>query len=261
MTSVTAGRAPAGFTLRLPEPWFEIDIWRATRTGDLARQFDARATGVPELRPWRGRLLALLRAVAADAERHGAVFLAALVEPVPDAGVLIASALAVQTDGSPDPDENTVAAIAAQITAIQPTNGRSGGTTGAAPTGGGTTGGGTTGRPSAGPSSGSSGGSAGGGPQWRQVEVIELPAGRAGRVRGVEQATGDAAPGRAGTAGMPAVVMHTLIPLPTGGGVLDVVFTSPQVRLADPLLELFGAISETLDWLPPPPPPAPAPGT
>jgi hypothetical protein len=43
-----------------------------------------------------------------------------------------------------------------------------------------------------------------------------------------------------------SVVMQTLVPLPDGRQVLNVVLTSPQVQLAESLLDLFDAISGTL---------------
>ncbi len=194
---------PAGFTLRVPESWYEFDVWRATRTGDLARMVDARTAETPELLPLRGALLKLLREVAADAERQGALFCAAMVDQVEDHGVLVASVIVFQTEGSPDPAENTVDAIAGQVTAFSPADSS---------------------------------------PTWRRVEIVQIPAGRAVRIAGVETADlGDHPP-------VECAVMQTLIPVPEGPGVLNVVLTSPLVELADSMLELFSAISETLAW-------------
>ena len=76
---------------------------------------------------------------------------------------------------------------------------------------------------------------------WRRVGVVELPAGRAVRVAGVETS-------ELGSRSLDCVVMQTLIPVPGGRGVLDVVLTSPQVELAEGMLDLFEAISATLAW-------------
>ncbi|MFG1696787.1 hypothetical protein [Nonomuraea sp. NPDC049309] len=73
-------------------------------------------------------------------------------------------------------------------------------------------------------------------PAWREVSIVELAAGRAVRVRGVE--TGD----------LDSVTMQTLVPIPGGHGVLDLVLTSPHPSLAEPMLDLFDAISATLAW-------------
>jgi hypothetical protein len=72
---------------------------------------------------------------------------------------------------------------------------------------------------------------------WRRVELTEIPAGRAVRVSGVEESDG-----------VDMVVSQTLVPVPGGFGVLDVVLTSPHLSLAEPMLDLFAAISATLTW-------------
>lgn len=192
-----------GFTLRVPESWLEFDIWRATRTGDLARELDSRIAQAPELAPYRGALVKALRQAAADAEHHGAVYCAAMLDPVADAGMLAATLMVFQTDGAADPANNAPEVIAGQVTAVAPVEGQA---------------------------------------HWRRVEIVEIPAGRAVRVRGVEAAA-------IGGGSVDCVVMQTLIPVPQDRGVLSTVLTSPQVELAEPLLDLFDAISSTLTWL------------
>jgi hypothetical protein len=200
---VSVSSPPTAFGLRLPDSWYEFDIWRATRTGDLARWVDARITVEPGLKPWRAPLLSLLRDVAGRAEREGALYCAALTEPVEDAGTIAASVMVFQTDGASDPGGNSVEAIASRITATAPSADSR---------------------------------------WWRTVEVVDLSAGRAVRVRGVETAD------LGGGAETECVLLQTLFPVPDGGGVLAVVCTSPQVALSDPLLDLFEAISDTLSW-------------
>jgi len=196
---------PHGFTLRLPPSWVEFDVWRATRTGDLGRVLDGHIARTPEVAPHRGVLLRLLREVAADAERKGALFCAVMLEPADDAAMLVASLMVLRTAGASDPAGNTVEVIAGQVSAIAPSDGS---------------------------------------PVWRNVEPVELPAGRAVRVRGVETVSlGDREP-------VACAVMQTLLPVPGGKGVLNVVCTSPQVQLAEPMLDLFDAISGTLAWSP-----------
>jgi hypothetical protein len=192
----------APFTLRMPPSWWQFDVWRATRTADLARHVDARIAAQPSLRPRRGALLRALREAAADAERRGALTCAVMGEQVDDAGLLTAVMAVVQTPGAADPESNTPEAIAGRLTVTAPRTGS---------------------------------------PRWRRVTVLDLPAGRAVRVWGVEPVT-------AGTRTADCVVMHTLVPLPDGRGLLDVVFTSPQTHLAEPMLDLFDAITGTLSW-------------
>jgi hypothetical protein len=193
-----------GFTVRVPESWWEFDVWRATRTGDLARLIDSRIAEAPELRPHRGTLLRMLREAAENAERHGARSCAVATDVVDDAGMLVATLMVFQRPPSPDPVHDTVDAIAGQVTA---------------------------------------GSSGPGSPTWRRVEIVDIAAGRAVRVQGVEATD-------VGGRSIDAVVMQTLIPVPDDVGVLNVVLTSPQVELAEPLLELFDAISGTLTWSP-----------
>ncbi|HET9654816.1 MAG TPA: hypothetical protein VFP72_05650 [Kineosporiaceae bacterium] len=206
MTAPAAQPRPPGFRVQVPPSWFQFDAWRATRTADLSRLVDARIAHRPQLRPFRSALLRLLREVAEDAQRRGALLCAVTADPVVDAGTILASLMVFRTEGSPDPDANTVEAIAAGITAHE--------------------------------------GAEGGG-SWRRVQVQDLPAGRAVRVSGVEVLR-DAGEGP----GLDAVTMHTLWPVPEGGGVLDVVLTSPQSQLAEALLDLFDAISGTFSWAP-----------
>jgi hypothetical protein len=82
-----------------------------------------------------------------------------------------------------------------------------------------------------------------GSPDWREVTVVEMAAGRAVRVRGVSTTRSTD-----GTVELAMVSMHTLIPVPGGEGGLNIVLTSPQTSLADPLMDLFDAISSTLAW-------------
>jgi hypothetical protein len=200
MTVTSASR----FSLRIPESWFEFDVWRATRTGDLTRMVDARLAEVPEWRGHRAAILRGLRQIAEEADRRGAVYCAAAADRVDDDGTMLATLMVFTTEGMPDPGLNTVEAIAAQITATARTDD---------------------------------------GTDWREVRVVDLPAGRAVRVRGVT-GLGEAAD----VEHLRLVTMQTLIPVPGGDGVLDVVLTSPQVELTDGLLNLFDAISATLTW-------------
>ena len=136
------------------------------------------------------------------------------------AGLLTASCTVLQSPGPDDPAQRSVEAIAAGIPA-----------TGAALR-----------RPGA-----------------REVVLLEHPAGRGVRVREIALLDG-CADGAGGTATGPTehVVMHTLLPSPGwsdarhGSYVVDLVLASPQVQLADPMLDLFDVISDTFRWIPAP---------
>lgn len=193
---------PSGFILKVPPTWVELDIWRANHTGYLARLVDSRLAETPDLKQYRGPLLKLLKDVAAHAERSGALYCAAMCDADDDAGVLAASVMILRNDGPPDPADNTVEAIAGQVSSVVPS-----------------------------------------GPDepWRQVQIVELPAGRAVQVKGMEPAV-------AGRPDSQVVSMLTLVPVPAGGGVVSIVLMSPQVALTDPMLDLFEAISSTFGW-------------
>ncbi|WP_326631376.1 hypothetical protein OIE67_43105 [Nonomuraea fuscirosea] len=186
---------PFGFTVRVPESWYEFDVWRAGRTGDLARLVDARVAAEPVLAPHRPVLLKVLREVADVAAGNGAVFGAAMTDHVEDVGTVLATLMVLHTQGRAGGD--TVEEIAAGVVAVPPTPGT---------------------------------------PVWRDVGIVELAAGRAVRVTGVE-------PGE-----IDSVVMQTLVPVPGGHGVLDLVIASPHLSLTEPMLDLFDAISATLAW-------------
>jgi len=202
----TMPREPNRFTLRVPPSWLQFDIWRATRTGELARIVDDHLTRLPNLRPHRRDILKALRRLADEAERAGAVTCAAAVDN--EGGVLATLAVFVTT-GMPEPALNTVPAIAAQIPATpRPT--------GADP----------------------------GQSDWREVRVIEIPAGEAVQVRSVSTRDGQASADAARV-----VSMETLLPMPGRERILNVVLTSPQLALTDYLLELFDLITQTLAWV------------
>jgi hypothetical protein len=210
MGAMAARAAFSRFTLRVPDSWFEFDVWRATRTGDLARLVDARIAKCPGLRPHRATLLTLLREVAERAERRGAVYCATATQDEAGTGGVVATLLVFHTPGDDDPANNTVLAIAGQITAVARSE-----------------------EPAT---------------PWRSVEIVTVPAGEAVRVQGVERNLVDGVP-------FDSVTMQTLVPVPTesddsvgADGVLNVVLTSPHVALADGVLDLFAAISDTLAW-------------
>ncbi len=142
--------APPRFSLRVPETWFEFDVWRATRTGDLARLVEQRLQELPELRPHRKVLLRGLRDLAEEAERSGAVYCAAAADRLDDSQTVLTSLMVFSTDGMPEPALNTVEAIAAQIHTVPRTPG---------------------------------------GTEWREVRLVRLEAGPAVRVRSLTRQT------------------------------------------------------------------------
>ncbi|GLY29098.1 hypothetical protein [Kineosporia sp. NBRC 101731] len=117
-TMGTEAEKPA-FTIRVPPVWFEFDVWRATRTGDLARLVDTRIAGDTRLSRFRAPLLKALREAAEQAERQGAMICAAMMQPQEEA--VLAAMLTVFHRA--DTPAETVEAIAAQITSTAPGEG------------------------------------------------------------------------------------------------------------------------------------------
>lgn len=200
--------APNRFSLRVPPSWVQFDIWRASRTGELTRIVDEHLAKVPNLRPHRRTILAALRRLAEEAESAGAVLCAAAVDEQGSQGALLATLAVFVTDGMPEPALNTVPAIAAQLPATP--------------------------RPD--PASADDA-------DWREVRIVEIPAGEAVRVRSL---TSLAPEGDSPTVRL--VSMETLLPLPGRERILNVVLTSPHVELVDELHDLFDLITETLAW-------------
>ena len=77
---------------------------------------------------------------------------------------------------------------------------------------------------------------------WRRVTIVDVPgAGQAVRVAGVEDVP---LPGQDGA--LRVVSMQTLVPLPSGQ-VLLLTCSSPVLPLTEALLDVFEAVSETLE--------------
>ena len=217
-TTPTTTTAPAArFSLRVPPSWITFDPTRAYRSGEITRLVDERIEQLPQLRPQRADLVAGLRKVCEEAQQAGAVMSAAAIDDHGEDGVLLASLVVFRTDGMPVDGLNTVDAIAAQLTV-------------------------TPRRPVA------AGKDRAQEPDWREVRIVDLPAGRAVRAQGVTSLSetpvtfGD-------VTGIPRVVsMQTIVPIPGGDDLLDVTLSSPQVWLPDEFLDLFEAITETLTW-------------
>lgn len=160
---------------------------------------------VPNLAPHRRQIVASLRRLAEEAEQAGAVTCAATVDKE---GAVVASLAVFVTAGMPEPALNTVAAIAAQVA-----------------------------------STGQEGPYADSSADWRDVRIVDLPAGEAVQIRS-HSTLGD----EPSTESVRVISMETLIPIPGAKHILNVVLTSPQTSLAEELFDLFGLITETLAW-------------
>jgi hypothetical protein len=80
-------REPLGFSLSVPDSWFEIDLRPATRDASIGTLVDTRVSGVPELREHRTLITRQLRRQARRAAEGGAVYCACMVEPTDEGPV------------------------------------------------------------------------------------------------------------------------------------------------------------------------------
>lgn len=83
-------RDELGFTINVPDSWFEIDVHPDTRNAAITALVAERTRAVPALQPHRAALAKALREAARSAHANGAVYCGAMVEGF-DGAVLTAS--------------------------------------------------------------------------------------------------------------------------------------------------------------------------
>jgi hypothetical protein len=190
----------------VPSSWYEFDIHPATRDRSIREVVRERVQERPELADKRAELTKTLRKVADEAWNGGVLYFGAMAE-VDEEAPLTASL--------------TVSVVNAEDGGA----GRGGNDLGAImsaltqiPPGN---------RPT---------------DPWRRVSLVELPdAGQAVRTEGIEEIE---APDDHRTARM--VMMQTFVPFPDRDPRVAVISAAtPQLALAEPMLELFDGISET----------------
>lgn len=193
----------AGFSIRVPESWFELDVRPATRDGNITLLVEQRVREVPELWEHRGELVRLLRRQARDAWESGAVYCACFALVLDDSVVPGSITVSVIP---PPPAGAGADAIAEQL----PTRD-----------------------------------AAEDGDRWMSRSMVDLEGiGRVPRSQGV---TDVRLPDGSGWIRM--IVMQTFIPLDSQRLIL-VGAASPAIDLAEPLLELFDAVTGTLVLVP-----------
>lgn len=237
--TAVAPEAPTCFALDLPEGWLGIDIARAMRSGLVAKLVDRRIAEVPELAKARSQIVRTLKELVAQAHEQGATYCAANVEDYGTDGVFIASLAVIIMDadqvgqamaaaGQPLASPS-VEVIASQISTRAQVQGSDA--------------------------------------DWQHVRIVQLPAGPAVRVEAVSTigaADGYPTQPRPASFGAPPapegptlrglrpqvrwVTMQNLLPIPGTDTVLNLVFNSPHVVVAEALLNVFDAISSTLSF-------------
>lgn len=84
MTEVPVNDLPVGFTLAVPQSWFELALSPARRDEAIHAVVEQRLRDQPELWEHRGAVRKLLREQARRAWDAGSVYCACLVRPTPD---------------------------------------------------------------------------------------------------------------------------------------------------------------------------------
>ncbi len=188
-----------GFSLSVPDSWFELDVSRATRDRNITLLVESPVREQPELWEHRAALIRVLRRQARDAADAGAVYCACFVMVLEES--VIPGAITVSVI-PPPPAGSTVDAIAEQLPSRE--SNEEGGT-------------------------------------WMSRSVVSIDGiGRVPRSQGVVDVD---LPDGSGS--IRSLVMHTFVPLGSEQ-LLLVAAASPAIDLAEPLLELFDAVTGTL---------------
>lgn len=194
-----------GFSLSIPDSWFELDVNRATRDANIKLLIESRVREQPELWEHRAALIKVLRRQARDAADAGAIYCACFVMVLEESA--IPGAITVSVIATP-PAGSGVDAIAETLPTREARED---------------------------------------GDLWMSRSIVNLEGiGCVPRSQGVvDVAMPD------GSGSIRSIVMHTFVPLDSDR-ILLVAAASPAIDLAEPLLELFDAVTGTLSLFPAP---------
>ncbi|MFD9207427.1 hypothetical protein ACFVZM_14270 [Streptomyces sioyaensis] len=199
--------APAGYTLRFPDSWWQLDLDPNTRDASIRRRIESQVEKAPQLsREQVDALIRTTRRTAREAHAQGALRASGMLRILrAGSGPLVLSAtmavlrISVPEDQSEDLADLVVAAAMQLGTEAE-----------------------------------------GSGLPPGEVEVVELPeVGAAGRITRIEEVDYQ------GTR-VPTAVRHTLIPVPNTRDYLVLAGSTPNVDLAEQFYEVFDAIAESL---------------
>lgn len=205
-------RSVRGVNILVPSFWYEFDIHPATRDDSIRDVVRGRVRERPELAEYRGELTKTLRKLAREAWANGVVYMGAMAE-IHDKDVpLLANITIMLTDARDDESGQLLPNDPGSImSALSPIpKGR---------------------RPT---------------DPWRRVYIADLPnVGPAARGEGVEDVE---LPEDQRIARM--VLMQTFVPFPDGQPKVAVISAaSPQLELADSMLDLFDGITSTFSFV------------
>ncbi|MFD5633756.1 hypothetical protein ACFWJM_06370 [Streptomyces sp. NPDC127077] len=211
--SSTSPEAPerfSGFSLSVPESWWEFDIRPEGRDATIRGLVDERIREVPELAEYRGDLTAMLRRTAKDAYDSGAVYMGCMAENFD--GVPLTATLTVSVLGARNKqglalstDPRAIAESLRTVTARRE------------------------------------------GDAWRTVTTVDIPeVGVAARTFGVE----DVPVAQDDTRTLRMVLTQTYIPVPgTTDQVVLVSGASPVLDLAEAFHDIFDAVTGTFRFV------------
>lgn len=215
MTSAAGETTPgasSGFLITVPFPWSEFDIHPAVRDKNIREVVRSRVRANPELAHQERDLAKALRKLCRTAWQEGVVYCGSLAELI-DGEVPLVANITVALVRARDKDGTALSTspIAIMTSVDEIPKGK---------------------RPT---------------DPWRQVVLVDLPeAGPAARTQGIEDID---LPDTARP--MRVVMMQTFVAVPgTDEMVAVITGLTPQLELADPMLELFGLITDTFEFLP-----------
>ncbi|MET8132006.1 hypothetical protein [Streptomyces sp. NPDC005251] len=209
-TSPESPGLSSGFSLSVPDSWWEFDIRPEGRDATVRALVDERIREIPELAEYRGDLAAVLRKTAKDAYASGAVYMGCMAENFD--GVPLTATLTVSVLGSQNKQGVTLStdprAIAESLRTV--TARREG-------------------------------------DAWRTVTTVDLPqVGVAARTFGVE----DVPVAQGDTRTLRMVLTQTYIPVPgTTDQVVLVSGASPVLDLAEAFHDIFDAVTSTFRFV------------
>ncbi|MGA5566106.1 hypothetical protein ACPCUV_33730 [Streptomyces platensis] len=200
------GTAPAGYTLRFPDSWWQLDLDPNTRDASIRRRIEDQVKLAPQLsREQVDGLIRTTRRTAREAHAQGALRASGMLRilragsgPLVLSATMVVLRISVPEEQSEDLADLVVAAAMQLGTEAE-----------------------------------------GSGLPPGEVELVELPgAGAAGRITRIEEVDYQ------GTR-VPTAVRHTLIPVPNNRDYLVLAGSTPNVDLAEQFYEVFDAIAES----------------
>ncbi|WP_328670798.1 hypothetical protein [Streptomyces sp. NBC_00328] len=200
----------SGFSLSVPDSWWEFDIRPEGRDATVRGLVDERIREVPELAEYRGDLAAVLRKMAKDAYDSGAVYMGCMAENFD--GVPLTATLTVSVLGARNKQGVTLStdprAIAESLRTVTARRD---------------------------------------GDAWRTVTTVDIPqVGIAARTFGVE----DVPVAQGDTRTLRMVLTQTYIPVPgTIDQVVLVSGASPVLDLAEAFHDIFDAVTGTFRFV------------